>query len=134
MFTTVRLRFPGLAGRVSVSEIMQHFLSRGLPPLAVFSQRMPVEAMSCQTSPLLHPAGTPHTLSRACTHTHTLPPPFCLHCTLAVIPQRVQVGSFFFFFFPNTKVPLHGSFASCQILLGLLEPSVSCSGDAPFPA
>lgn len=133
MFTTVRLRFPGLAGRVSVSEIMQHFLSRGLPPLAVFSQRMPVEATSCQTSPLLHPAGTPHTLAHTHTHTSTT---FLstLHIGCDPSASTSWVFFLFLFFFPNTKVPLHGSFASCQILLGLLEPSVSCSGDAPFPA
>lgn len=55
----------------------------------VLSQRVPVEAFSCQsrqTSTLLHPAGS-----------HTLPPTYCLHCTFARI---LPVLSEAFFFIP----------------------------------
>lgn len=73
------------------------------PTLPMFSQRMPVEVVSCQghqRSPLLHLAGTPHT------STSFLSP---LH--IGHDQHSAQSGSFF----SSTKVLIHGYLASCWI-------------------
>lgn len=70
---------------------------------SMFSQRMPVEAVSCQgrqRAQLLHLAGTPHTSTFFLFPFHT-----------GNDPHGAQWG----FFFSFTKVLIHGSLASCWI-------------------